>query len=54
MTYRRAIADGIHRVMVEVLAVPEQDRFEVISEHDADALVYVDANTGTVEKVLKD
>ena len=38
--YRRAIADGVHRAMVEALAVPEQDRFQVISEHDADDLVY--------------
>jgi 4-oxalocrotonate tautomerase len=38
--YRRAIGDGIHRAMVESLAVPEHDRFQIISEHDADALVY--------------
>ncbi|HET9763803.1 MAG TPA: tautomerase family protein [Casimicrobiaceae bacterium] len=38
--YRRAIADGIHRAMVEALAVPEQDRFQVISEHGPDGLVY--------------
>jgi 4-oxalocrotonate tautomerase len=38
--YRRAIADGIHRAMVETLAVPDQDRFQVISEHEADGLVY--------------
>lgn len=38
--YRRAIADGIHRAMVEALAVPEHDRFQSISEHDADGLVY--------------
>ena len=38
--YRRAIADGIHRAMVETLAVPEQDRFQVISEHEPDGLVY--------------
>jgi len=40
VAYRRAIADGIHRAMVEALAVPQQDRFQVISEHDADGLVY--------------
>jgi 4-oxalocrotonate tautomerase len=38
--YRRAIGDGIHRAMVESLAVPEHDRFQIISEHDADGLVY--------------
>jgi phenylpyruvate tautomerase PptA (4-oxalocrotonate tautomerase family) len=38
--YRRAIADGIHRAMVETLAAPEQDRFQIITEHDPDGLVY--------------
>jgi 4-oxalocrotonate tautomerase len=38
--YRRAIADGIHRAMVETLAVPEQDRFQVVTEHGADELIY--------------
>lgn len=38
--YRRAIGDGIHRAMVETLAVPEHDRFQVITEHEADGLVY--------------
>ena len=38
--YRRAIADGVHRAMVEALAVPEQDRFQVITEHDRDGLIY--------------
>lgn len=38
--YRRAIGNGIHRAMVENLAVPEHDRFQIISEHDADGLVY--------------
>jgi len=31
--YRRAIGDGIHQAMVETLAVPEQDRFQIITEH---------------------
>jgi 4-oxalocrotonate tautomerase len=38
--YRRTIADGIHRAMVETLAVPEQDRFQVVTEHGADGLIY--------------
>ena len=38
--YRRAIADGVHRAMVEALAAPEQDRFQVVTEHDADGLIY--------------
>jgi phenylpyruvate tautomerase PptA (4-oxalocrotonate tautomerase family) len=38
--YRRAIGDGIHRAMVETLAVPEDDHFQIITEHAADGLVY--------------
>lgn len=38
--YRRAIGDGIHRAMVETLAVPEHDRFSIITEHNADGLIY--------------
>src|SRR5271157_942377 len=37
--YRRAIADGIHQAMVETLGVPAQDRFQVVTEHDADGLI---------------
>jgi 4-oxalocrotonate tautomerase len=38
--YRRAIGDGIHQAMVETLAVPEHDHFQIITEHEADGLVY--------------
>ncbi|HEV2979267.1 MAG TPA: tautomerase family protein [Casimicrobiaceae bacterium] len=38
--YRRAIGDGIHRAMVDTLAVPEHDRFQIITEHEPDGLVY--------------
>ena len=38
--YRRAIADGIHQAMVETLGVPAQDRFQVVTEHDADGPIY--------------
>jgi 4-oxalocrotonate tautomerase len=38
--YRRAIGAGIHRAMIEALAVPEHDRFQIITEHDADGLAY--------------
>jgi 4-oxalocrotonate tautomerase len=38
--YRKAIADGVHAAMIEALAVPPDDRFQVISEHDADSLIY--------------
>jgi 4-oxalocrotonate tautomerase len=38
--YRHAIGDGIHQAMVETLAVPEHDRFQIITEQDAGGLIY--------------
>lgn len=38
--YRRAIADGVHQAMIDALAIPPDDRFQVISEHSADNLIY--------------
>jgi len=44
--YRRAIADAVHRAMVETIDVPPLDRFQVITEHPADGLVYDPAYLG--------
>jgi 4-oxalocrotonate tautomerase len=30
---RRAIADAVHRALVEAVGVPEKDRFQIVSEH---------------------
>ena len=38
--YRRALSDSIHRAMVDAINVPEQDRFQVITEHDESGLIY--------------
>jgi 4-oxalocrotonate tautomerase len=38
--YRRAVADGVHRAMVESGAVPEQDRFQIVTEHPPSGLLY--------------
>jgi 4-oxalocrotonate tautomerase len=38
--YRKAIGDGVHRAMVETLAVPLDDHFQIITEHLAEGLVY--------------
>ena len=38
--YRKAIAEGVHQAMVEAMAVPVQDRFQVISEYKACDLIY--------------
>ncbi len=38
--YRKALTDGIHRAMVEAIAIPPDDRFQVITEHPPEALIY--------------
>jgi 4-oxalocrotonate tautomerase len=38
--YRKSIGEGVHRAMIEALAIPPDDRFQVITEHPADGLVY--------------
>jgi hypothetical protein len=43
---RRALGDGIHQAMVETLAVPEKDRFQIITEHGSDDLIYDPAYLG--------
>jgi 4-oxalocrotonate tautomerase len=44
--YRKAIADGVHRALVEAVGVPADDRFQVITEHAAGDLVYPPAYLG--------
>jgi len=38
--YRKALGDGVHRAMMEALAIPPDDRFQVITEHPAEGLIY--------------
>ncbi|MGA3089868.1 MAG: tautomerase family protein [Terriglobales bacterium] len=38
--YRKAIADGVHAAMIEAIAIPPDDRFQVINEHDGNNLIY--------------
>ncbi|TKR30222.1 tautomerase family protein [Luteimonas gilva] len=38
--YLRAIADGIYAAMREAFAVPEDDRFMLVSQHAAEEFVY--------------
>lgn len=44
--YRRAIGDAVHRAMVEAVNAPPLDRFQVITEHPADGLIYDPAYLG--------
>jgi phenylpyruvate tautomerase PptA (4-oxalocrotonate tautomerase family) len=38
--YRKSIADGVHQALVESLAVPQDDRFQIITEHPRDGLIF--------------
>ena len=38
--YRKALADGVHRALVEAMAVPADDRFQVVTEHPPAGLFY--------------
>jgi len=44
--YRRALGDAVHRAMVEAVNAPPLDRFQVITEHPADGLIYDPAYLG--------
>jgi phenylpyruvate tautomerase PptA (4-oxalocrotonate tautomerase family) len=44
---RRAIADAVHRALVETIGVPPDDRFQVITEHPQGGLVLTPAYLGT-------
>jgi 4-oxalocrotonate tautomerase len=37
--YRQAIADGVHRALVETLDVPADDRFQIVTEHPPGGIV---------------
>jgi len=38
--YRKAIADGVHQAMIDAIAIPPKDRFQVISEYQSGDLIY--------------
>jgi phenylpyruvate tautomerase PptA (4-oxalocrotonate tautomerase family) len=38
--YRKSIGDGVHQAMVESLAVPADDRFQVITEHPPGGMTF--------------
>jgi len=50
--YRRALADGVHRAMVEAIAVPSDDRFQIITEHPVGGIIY-DAHYLGIERSEK-
>lgn len=38
--YRASISEGVHEAMVEALAIPADDRFQVITEHPPGEVVF--------------
>jgi 4-oxalocrotonate tautomerase len=40
--YKKAICDGVYRAMLDTFAVPKEDRFMVVTEHDDDGFIYSD------------
>jgi len=38
--YRKSVGDGVHQAMVESLAVPADDRFQVITEHPPGEMIF--------------
>ena len=38
--HRRAIADGVHQALVEAAGVPVDDRFQILQEVPAEALIF--------------
>lgn len=46
--YRQAIRDGVYAAMRETFAVPEDDRFIVVHEHDADSFDFSPSYLGMV------
>ena len=38
--YRQAVANEVHRALVEAASVPELDRFQILTEHAPSDLIY--------------
>ena len=38
--YRKALVDGVHQAMIEALAIPPDDRFQVVTEHPPEQLIF--------------
>jgi phenylpyruvate tautomerase PptA (4-oxalocrotonate tautomerase family) len=38
--YRKAVADSVHQALVEAIEIPAQDRFQIVTEHSANDLIY--------------
>ncbi|WP_405779167.1 tautomerase family protein [Streptomyces sp. NBC_01378] len=41
-----AIADAVQRSLIDVLKIPERDRFQIVTQHDPDEIIALDAGLG--------
>ena len=44
--YKKALCDGIYSAMREAFNVPEDDRFMIVSEHEADNFIFAESYLG--------
>ncbi|MET9086879.1 tautomerase family protein [Streptomyces sp. NPDC004237] len=42
----RAIADAVQQSLIDVLKIPERDRFQIVTQHDPDEIIALDAGLG--------
>ncbi|WP_030343612.1 tautomerase family protein [Streptomyces sp. NRRL S-1022] len=42
----RAITDAVQQSLVDVLEIPERDRFQIVTQHDPDELIALDYGLG--------
>ncbi|MFE9319680.1 tautomerase family protein [Nocardia sp. NPDC052278] len=42
----RTIADAVQQSLIDVLKIPERDRFQIVTQHDADEIIALDAGLG--------
>ena len=44
--YRKALGEIVYRAMIDLINVPHNDKFQVITEHDRDGLNFADSYLG--------
>ncbi|MFJ3214045.1 tautomerase family protein [Streptomyces flaveolus] len=42
----RAIADAVQQALIDVLNIPPRDRFQIVTQHDPDEIIALDAGLG--------
>lgn len=43
----KAIAEAVQQSLIDVLQVPERDRFQIVTQHEPDEIVALDADSGS-------